>query len=125
MTNKEGRRRPRTIRCRLINPSTPKAPASMPLRFTRAATIALSLLLFANPAPAQAPQAQALVSPAVFISALAHSAAVVLHDGDPSPPARQARFRALIQDKFDLPAIAQAVMGRRSNLSWIRARKRA
>jgi phospholipid transport system substrate-binding protein len=76
-----------------------------------AATLALSLLL-ANPAPAQITQAQPAATPSFFISDLVGRAVVVLKEGDPSPPARQARFRALIGDKFDLPAIAQTVMGR-------------
>jgi phospholipid transport system substrate-binding protein len=75
-----------------------------------AATLALSLL-FPHSAAAQT-QAQAAATPAVFIADLVDRALVVGREGDPSPPARQARFRALLDDKFDLPAIAQVVMGR-------------
>ena len=65
----------------------------------------VGVLLLANPRPAEAQDARA------FVSTLGQQAIQVLGPNVPEV-SRQARFRELFRDDFDLPGIGQFVLGR-------------
>ncbi len=73
----------------------------------RLSVLFLALLVFVAPA-----RAAEKVNPAKFIEALGSAAIEGLTGADMPQPEREARFRALLTESFDLPAIGKFVLGR-------------
>ncbi|HWE72836.1 MAG TPA: ABC transporter substrate-binding protein [Stellaceae bacterium] len=84
--------------------------------FFSAAVLALTLLS----GNAQAMQA---ADPSALISQLASQAVSVIVDKSETPDQREAKFRALLQDGFDIPRISRFVLGRYWNAATDDQRK--
>jgi phospholipid transport system substrate-binding protein len=99
--------------------SSAKGPATMKLRlpeFFSAAALALTLLS----GHAQAMQA---ATPSALINQLVTQAIDVIVDKNETAEQREAKFRTLLQDGFDIPRISRFVLGRYWNVATDAQRK--